>query len=289
MRKHGIVHRYKENRGDADNITAMISDFSRQFLIAIMISGGALTFLLLGRILREDRPQQKFIFFLFLMLYSSLLLSLFVKTASRPLCWFNLGLLAVGSVYFYAELIAGILRKGSTPTALQEFRRQKGPYYEVQMACHLISEAKLGALMILERKKPLHAWAAKGISVDARVSRELLVSLFTPPGALHDGAVIIRKDKILSAGVIVPLSKNPNLSKELGTRHRAAIGFSEVTDALCLIISEETGAISLADRGKLFYDIPFDKLGHVLERAFRFKMDKARSFALYTEPVKAGA
>ena len=264
----------------------MISDFSKQFLIAIIGAGSALMLLLLGRILREDHPRQKFIFFLFFLLYSSLMFSLFVKTASRPLCYFNLGLMTVGFVYFYAEVLANLARKGSTPSALQELRRSRGPWYEVMMACHLISEARLGALLILERKKSLAQWVPKGIRIDANVSRELLVSIFTPPGALHDGATLVKNDRILSAGIIVPLSKNPNLSKELGTRHRAAIGFSEITDALCLIISEETGAISLADRGKLFYDIPFEKLGNVLERAFRFKMDKAKTFALYTEPVK---
>lgn len=265
----------------------MISDIPKQILIAVMTIAAALTGYLLMNIIRQDKPEKKFTSFLFLVLYSSLLFSLFAKVPSRPLFLFNLGLVLVGFVYFYGKLAASILRKSSTPSVFQELKHKRGPLYEVVKACELISEARLGALMILERKKPLTGWASKTIIVDARVSRELLVSIFTPPGALHDGATVIQKDRILCAGLIVPLSKNPNLSKELGTRHRAAIGFSEVTDALCLIVSEETGAISLADRGKLFYDVPLEKLAFVLERALRFKTHKIKSMALYTEPVTA--
>lgn len=252
-----------------------------------MTVAAALTAYLLVGIIRAERPEKKFVSFLFLVLYSSLLLSMFVKTESKPLFNFNLCLILIGFLYFYGRLFVRIIRKTSTPSVLKELKRGRGPLYEVSKAAELISEARMGALLILERKKSLAQWAAKGVIVDAKISRELIVSVFTPPGALHDGATLVRQDRIVCSGLIVPLSKNPNLSKELGTRHRAAIGFSEVTDALCLIISEETGAISLADRGKLFYDIAPEKLPYVLERAMRFKTSKVKNMALYTEPVSA--
>ncbi len=280
-----LLFPYREKRKNADKLP-MISDIPKQILIAIMGIAAALTAYLLASIIREERPEKKFTSFLFLVLYSSLLLSLFVKTESHPLFLFNIGLIMIGFIYFYGGLVASLLRRGSTPSVIQELRRGRGPLYEISKACAMISEARMGALILLERKKSLTHWTAKGILVDARISRELIVSIFTPPGALHDGAMLVQKDRILCAGVIVPLSKNPNLSKELGTRHRAAIGFSEITDALCIIISEETGAISLADKGKLFYDIPAEKLAYVLERAYRFKTNKVKNLALYTEPVK---
>lgn len=242
--------------------------------------------ILMIRMLAQKTLSRKFTFFLFFLLYSGSLLTLFVKNVPFPLCAYQLSLLAVGILFFYGEIIAGWIKDKTTPGPVQELKRQRGPFYEIIMACRLISEAKMGAILIIERKKNLAGWVPKGIQLHARISREILVSIFTPPGALHDGAVLLNRDLILCAGLIVPLSKNPNLSKELGTRHRAAIGFSEVTDALCLIISEETGAISIADRGRLFYDIPEEKLSQVLEQAYKFKMGRAKNAALYTEPAK---
>ena len=264
----------------------MISEIPKQFLIGIVAGAGALMALLLIRMLVQKSMARKFYFFLFFLLYSGSLLTLFAKNVPFPLCAYQLALFAVGFLFFYGEVIAGWIKNRTSPGALQELKRGRGPFYEVMMACRLISEARMGALLILERKKSLAAWIPKGVRLDAKISREILISIFTPPGALHDGAVVMNRDLILCAGLIVPLSKNPNLSKELGTRHRAAIGFSEITDALCLIISEETGAISIADRGRLFYDIPQEKLSHVLEQSYKFKTGRAKNAALYTEPAK---
>ncbi len=264
----------------------MISEIPKQFFIGIIAGAGALMALLLARMLVQKSLSRKFYFFLFFLLYSGSLLTLFAKNVPFPLCAYQLALVGVGFLFFYGEVISGWIKDKTAPTAVQELKRQRGSFYEIMMACRLISEAKMGAIMILERKKNLSAWAPKAVRLDARISREILVSIFTPPGALHDGAVLISQDLILCAGLIVPLSKNPNLSKELGTRHRAAIGFSEITDALCLIISEETGAVSIADRGRLFYDIPQEKLSQVLEQAWKFKMGRAKNAALYTEPAK---
>ncbi len=265
----------------------MISETSPQFLTVLLTLSLPLAAVLVYKSLKPSENTTRFYFLLFFLLYANLMAGLLFRTGSpKALTLCGLTLIPAGLMVFYGEIFRELVQKWSRPSALQELKQRKGVWHEVVMACQLISEARMGALLILQRQKNLDNWAGKGIRLDAKVSRELLVSIFTPPGALHDGAAIIQPEKILSAAVIVPLSKNPNLSKELGTRHRAAVGFSEVSDALCVVISEETGAISLADRGKLFYDVPFEKLSGVLERALRFKLDRAKSAALYTEPSK---
>ena len=110
---------------------------------------------------------------------------------------------------------------------------------------------KEGAIMIIERETALGDIAQTGTNVDAALSEELLENIFYKGSPLHDGAVILRGDRILAAGCVLPLTQNPNLSKDLGTRHRAGIGISEETDAVALIVSEETGIISMAMDGKL--------------------------------------
>ncbi len=118
-------------------------------------------------------------------------------------------------------------------------------------ACTTMSRAKTGALIVLERKQSLADYASTGISIDAEVSSQLLVNIFEHNTPLHDGAVIVRGDRILAATCYLPLSDNREVSKELGTRHRAALGASENTDALIVVVSEETGAVSVAREGKL--------------------------------------
>jgi diadenylate cyclase len=122
---------------------------------------------------------------------------------------------------------------------------------EIVKACHQLTQSGLGAIIVLEKDVGLRNYIETGTSVDARVSAELLVTIFTTPSPLHDGAVIIEKNRIVAAGCILPLSQNPRLAKSLGTRHRAGLGLSEETDAVVIIASEETRTISLAVGGKL--------------------------------------
>lgn len=112
-----------------------------------------------------------------------------------------------------------------------------------------MGKRRIGALISIERETGLNDYAESGIAMHANVSSELLINIFIPNTPLHDGAVVLKNDKILAAGCYLPLSEDSSISKELGTRHRAALGVSEVTDAITLIISEETGAISLSKRG----------------------------------------
>lgn len=140
-------------------------------------------------------------------------------------------------------------------------------------ACVAMGKTKTGALIVLERNQSLKDYAATGIAVDAIVSSQLLVNIFEHNTPLHDGAVVIKGDRIVAATCYLPLSDNRAVSKELGTRHRAALGASETTDALVVIVSEETGAISAAREGRLYRQIGADGLQEQLVR-FQEKQTK---------------
>ncbi len=118
-------------------------------------------------------------------------------------------------------------------------------------ACQVMSREKTGVLIVFERTVPLDEYFRTGTLIDAQVSEELLRNLFFPKASLHDGAVIIRNGRVAAAGCVLPLSDNMHLSRDLGTRHRASIGISEETDALAVVVSEETGTISVAIGGML--------------------------------------
>lgn len=196
----------------------------------------------------------------------------------------GLGFFAFGTLWFTLESLVLFVRRGRESTkTLRDFKKQKGPYHEILQACRLLAQSRMGGLIIMERRMSLKGWLEKGMGVDSTVSRELLFSIFTPPGSLHDGAAVIRRSRILSAGVILPLTKNPHVPKDLGTRHRAALGMSEATDALCLVVSEETSAISVADRGFLHYDIPPEKLAEVITKALKFKLERPKNGIFYRD------
>ncbi len=126
---------------------------------------------------------------------------------------------------------------------------------ELTRAAELMSRHRVGALMVVERETGLSEYTETGIKVDALVSAEFLYNVFVPNAPLHDGAVIIRGNRVLAAACFLPLSEAPDLSKDLGGRHRAAIGITELSDAVAVVISEETGSISLANDGKLIRNL----------------------------------
>ena len=131
---------------------------------------------------------------------------------------------------------------------------------EVGHACALLAERGYGGLIVIERSTGLEEYAQSGARIDATVSAELLQQIFYKGSPLHDGAVIIRGDRIIAARCLLPLTELPDLDPELGTRHRAAIGITENTDAICVVVSEETGAISLANHGHLVRHLTAQKL-----------------------------
>jgi diadenylate cyclase len=137
-----------------------------------------------------------------------------------------------------------------------------------------LSKDKTGALMVLEKQTGLNEYIETGIQINGNVSAELLMNIFVPNTPLHDGAVIIRNDKIMAASCYLPLTENPNLSKELGTRHRAGLGVTEQSDAVAIIVSEETGIISVAENGKLTRYLDVKTLKNMLKDIYEIKNKK---------------
>jgi len=142
-------------------------------------------------------------------------------------------------------------------------------YDDIVLAANLFSQHQTGALMVIEREIGLRTYIESGVAMDARLSYDLLATIFRPSAPLHDGAVIIQKDRLAAAACFLPLSMNPVLSTQVGTRHRAGIGITEETDAIAVIVSEETGAISLAVGGKLDRDLTVEQLREHLSSELR--------------------
>ncbi len=130
--------------------------------------------------------------------------------------------------------------------------------YEIMQAVEYLKKARIGALIVIERDNSLSEYIEKSKKIYADISSELLISIFFPNNPLHDGGVIIQGDKITSAGAVFPTSDNLKISKRLGTRHRAALGISEEYDCISLIVSEETGRLSMAINGELHYNLTID-------------------------------
>lgn len=180
---------------------------------------------------------------------------------------FNYGAIAA-LIVFQPELRSGLARLGQS-RMLTFFNRleESAVVEELVEAIDRLSRAKIGAIVAVERSIGLEEYAATGTRLQARVGADLLVSLFAPYGPLHDGAVLIEGDTIIAAGVILPLTQFPVSDRTLGTRHRAAIGLSEETDALVIVVSEETSTISIAHRGVLQREIGAEQLRAALSGA----------------------
>lgn len=148
---------------------------------------------------------------------------------------------------------------------------------EIVSAAHYLSNRKIGALIVIERETGLKDYLESGHTIDAKLSKQLLVSLFHTSSPLHDGGVVIRKGRILTAGCVLPLTKNPYISKQLGTRHRAAIGLSEETDAVIIVVSEETQQISLVQHGAITSNLDKNVLRARLDAIFMPKEHQAQS------------
>ena len=167
----------------------------------------------------------------------------------------ELGVIAL-VIMFQPELRRALERMGGK--SVKELLSGKSPHGEMEeailatvSACEIMSKERVGVLLIFERATSLEDYFKTGTLLDAKTSEQLLRNLFFPKASLHDGAVIIRGGRVAAAGCVMPLSENPHLSSDLGTRHRAGVGTSEVSDAVVVIVSEETGTISVAVGGML--------------------------------------
>ncbi|MBM3757277.1 MAG: TIGR00159 family protein [Acidobacteria bacterium] len=137
---------------------------------------------------------------------------------------------------------------------------------ELLLAIQQLAQQRTGALIVVEREVGLRTFIESGVALDAAVSRDLLLAIFHPGSAMHDGAVIVQGDRVAAAACFLPLTMNPELMRNLGTRHRAAIGITEEADCVSLIVSEETGRISVAFRNEIEYNVSIDRVQECLTR-----------------------
>ncbi len=252
--------------------TSYINVFKINDLIDIII----ITFVIywLIKVVKETRAVQ-------------LLRGIIVIVAALQLsAWFNLnvvnfvlsktievGLLAL-VIIFQPELRHALEKVGTTsvgdffPFAGNEQSREdtENAITEIADACQAMSATKTGALIVLERKSRLNDVVATGTKLDCVITKEVLGNIFYPKTPLHDGAVVISGNRIKAAGCLLPLTQNTALPSELGTRHRAALGMSEYSDAIVIVVSEETGKISIARKGMLTRNYDRDSLKRALSK-----------------------
>ena len=183
--------------------------------------------------------------------------------------------LIVFVILFQPELRHALAQFGRTRYFRSFLRGENyGVLGEVVRAVEALAQKRHGALLVVERNIGLRNFVETGTRVDARVSAELLVTLFSPGSPLHDGAVILHQDTVVAASCILPLSTNPLTSAALGTRHRAALGLSEETDAAVIVVSEQSGGISVAYRGTLKQRLNEGELRSELSRIFRIRPEE---------------
>jgi len=159
-------------------------------------------------------------------------------------------LLLIVVIVFQGDIRRALTQVGKSPFQKSRDMAER-EMDEIVRAVFYLAKRRIGALIVLERESGLQDFVESGIGLDATLSKELLISIFMPVSPLHDGGVIIHKGRIQTAGCILPLTKNPHVNKRFGTRHRAAIGLSEETDAVVIVVSEETQEVSLVQHGAL--------------------------------------
>ena len=170
-------------------------------------------------------------------------------------------------IIFQSDIRRALTQFGQSPFA-KSYAETLQAMDEIVNAAVYMAEHGIGSLIVIERETGLKDYLESGHPIDAKLSKELLISLFLTKSPLHDGAVVISRDKIATAGCIMPLTRNPYISKQLGTRHRAAIGLSEETDAVVVVVSEETRQISLVQNGAIIRDLDKTALRSRLDTLF---------------------
>ena len=183
-------------------------------------------------------------------------------------------------VLFQSEIRQALIYFGNR-LRFPVLRRQRGQlgetiYDEIVLAATTLSSEKIGALIVVERNVGLRNFIDAGVALDAKLSYDLLVTIFNPSTPLHDGAVIIQNERIAAASVFLPLTKNPGISRELGTRHRAAIGITEGTDAVSVVVSEETGLITFVENGNVKRNLDTTALRSLLLNAMEIPVHERK-------------
>jgi diadenylate cyclase len=196
----------------------------------------------------------------------ALLLSLTIITRVLDLKVLNVlmnqmfGVLALSLVVIFQPELRRMLAELGTLSVFTNAQQQRESIEDIVQTADRLSPVHIGALIALERNQPLSEVVEGGVPINAELTPEMLETIFFPNNAIHDGGVVVRDNRILRAACIFPLTSRTDLSKSLGTRHRAALGLSEETDAIVVVISEETGAISYARRGQLTSNVTVEEL-----------------------------
>ncbi len=177
-------------------------------------------------------------------------------------------------IIFQPELRRGLARLGQFGAMLKEER----VIDEIVKSASILSKKKIGALIAIEREVGLRPYIESGVTIESKVTSELINTIFMPNTPLHDGGIIIQGASIVAAGCLFPLSQDQRLSKTTGTRHRAAIGLTEETDAVVVVVSEETGAISVSIAGKLTRDLDKETLSKILNNLFTSQKQRKSIF-----------
>jgi diadenylate cyclase len=180
-------------------------------------------------------------------------------------------------ILFQPEFRRALLKLGQNPVFKVFLKPEYQVMNEIIKAVELLSKNKIGALIAIEKEVGLNSFIETGTKLNADISSELICTIFWYGSPLHDGAVIVQEQKISAAGCLLPLTENAELSKSLGTRHRAAIGITEETDAIVIVISEETGTISTGFKGVLNRDVDIKQLKKILDELSRERLSIARS------------
>ena len=183
-------------------------------------------------------------------------------------------------VLFQNQIRQALMRIGGNPmSAFMHRREHESVAEEVALAATTLAGKRQGALIVLERTTGLRAFSQTGIKLEAVVSYDLLRNIFTPGSPLHDGAVIIVEGRIKAAACYLPLTLNPTLSRAFGTRHRAAVGITEESDALAVVVSEERGVVSLAEGGRILEDLDGERLASRIRAALRPRAEARKAEA----------
>lgn len=257
--------------GYFNRLLSSISTFRLADLIDILIIAVIIYRLFL--IVRETRAEQLLKGIAILLIVAQLSSSFNLYTLN----WLINSLFTAGLVLFIVvfqpELRRTFEKMGRSNNLLSSFAKMRGEQAdhksdEIVSAVGSLARQKIGALIVLENKTGLNDIVETGTRINGEVSSELLINIFIPNTPLHDGAVVIKDDKIRAAGCFLPLSDNQTISKDLGTRHRAALGMSEVSDAMVIVVSEETGIVSITENSKLSRRVDNETLKRLLYEFF---------------------
>jgi diadenylate cyclase len=194
---------------------------------------------------------------------------------------YAVGFIGIAIIVLFQSEIRQALIYFASRLRFPVLKRQRGQfggtvYDEIVLALTTLASEKTGALIVIERNIGLRNFIDSGVQLDANISYDLLVSVFNPGTPLHDGAVVIRNERLAAASVFLPLTKNPEVSRELGTRHRAAIGITEGTDAISLVVSEETGLVTYVETGRIIRNIDTATLRKLLLDAMNVPLMEPR-------------